>query len=161
MAQYTRTAVAYLALGSNKGDRKYNCRYAVNCLMDLDKVVVLEESSFYLTRPVGGPLQEEYLNGVVKIETSLLPVELLHGAKNIEKQMGRKPAPRNYPRIIDIDILLYGDIAIKEEGISIPHSRMHERHFVLKGLYEIAPDVVHPVLNKTVRELCETVNNGC
>lgn len=147
-------ATVFLALGSNTGDSDLNYGEAVSRLEKLENVKVREESSRYLTNPAGGPPQRDYLNGVVRIETILSPQELLKTIKQIEEDMGReKTDEKNLPRTIDIDIALYGNLVIDTEDLAIPHPRMHKREFVLKGLREIAPEVKHPVLGKTIEEL--------
>ena len=146
-------AIVYLGIGSNIGNRKKNCELAVERISSVSGISMLKRSSFYETEPVGGPPQRKYLNGVVKIRTELSPVRCLEIFKDIEKEMGRKSSGRNYPRIIDIDILLYGARKIRAKNITVPHPRMHERYFVLKGLKEIAPGVRHPGLKRTVRSL--------
>ncbi|MDD3088981.1 MAG: 2-amino-4-hydroxy-6-hydroxymethyldihydropteridine diphosphokinase [Candidatus Omnitrophica bacterium] len=147
-------AIVYLGLGSNIGDREENIREALRKL-GARAVVVRHMSSLYQTKPVGGPPQGDYINAVVKVITALAPEQLLGEIKGIEFGMGRTTAPRNAPRIIDIDILLCDELTLKTEGLEIPHPRMHERSFVLKGMAEIAPDVVHPVFRKSMRELYE------
>jgi 2-amino-4-hydroxy-6-hydroxymethyldihydropteridine diphosphokinase len=143
---------AYIGIGTNIGNRRKNLEEALSRLKS-EEVKVVSCSSFYETHPVGGPPQGNYLNGAIEIETSLSPGECLKVLKRVEKEMGRVPSGRNHPRIIDLDILLYDDMAISEKGIEIPHPRMHERSFVLRGLVQIAPGAVHPVLGKTVEEL--------
>ncbi|MFH1836837.1 MAG: 2-amino-4-hydroxy-6-hydroxymethyldihydropteridine diphosphokinase [Candidatus Omnitrophota bacterium] len=94
------------------------------------------------------------MNGVVEIGTNILPEDLLVSVKEIERSMGRVPSEeKNSPRIIDIDILLYDDIILNSVKLTIPHPRMHERNFVLKGFSEIAPDMMHPVVGKTMKAL--------
>lgn len=146
-------AIAYLGLGSNVGDRKKNLEEALKRIHATGAARILAVSSFYETRPEGGPPQGDYFNGAAKIVTPFPPEKLLEALKKIEKDMGRAAAERNHPRIIDLDILLYDDIVLKAGEIEIPHPRMHERAFVLKGMAEIAPDSVHPVIKKTMREL--------
>ncbi len=147
-------ATVFLALGSNIGNRDLNYTEAVSMLGRLENVKVKKESSRYLTPPAGGPEQEDYLNGVVKIETVLSPQELLKSLKKIERDMGREEAAeRNLPRPIDIDIALYGDLIINSEDLAVPHPRMHKREFVLKGLAEISPELKHPILGRTIEEL--------
>ena len=149
--------VVYIGIGSNIGDREKNCLLLVDKLKERSVVHVVKSSLLYETEPVGGPVQEKHINGVVKMETSISPGELLEILKSIEREMGRAESQRNYPRVIDADILLYGDLVLEEKDLTIPHSRLHERYFVLKGLNEIAPDEKHPVLNKTVAELYQEV----
>ena len=148
-------SVAYLGIGSNVGDRTANCREAIRRISEVEGITVLDASRLYETSPVGGPPQGDYINGVIKIETILRPRELLLLLKDMEKRMGRAPAGRNCPRTIDIDILLYGREVIDEKGLVVPHPRMHERTFVLEGMCQIAPDVTHPVIGRTMGELFE------
>lgn len=135
-------AIAYIGIGSNIGDKQLNCENAILKLDSLKNTKILNRSTLYRTEPVGGPPQEDYINGVVKVETDMTPLELLAAVKKIEDEMGREPSPRNYPRVIDLDILLYDDVVIREEKLTIPHPRMRERDFVLKGLNEIAKNVL-------------------
>lgn len=151
---------AYISFGSNIGDRNKNIERAVEYLKELDGISVKKISSIYETDPAGGPPQGKFLNGVIEIETSLLPDELLDRLKGIESRLGRVKTQENGPRTIDLDILFYGDIVIDGERIKIPHPRMHGREFVLRGLNEIAPDFLHPRLNKTIKELYEGLNTS-
>ena len=106
------------------------------------------------TDPVGGPPQDPFLNTVIELATTLPPRELLKESRRIEGELGRPSARgRNEPRILDIDILFYGDIIVSEPELEIPHPRLHERAFVLQPLVELAPALRHPVLNRTAAEL--------
>jgi len=145
----------FLGIGSNIGDKEENFRRALCALREDPEIKIKKESSRYITKAVGGPIQEDYLNGVVEIETEIIPCKLIKKIKTIEKNMGRQILPKDYPRIIDIDILLYDDIVMDSENLVIPHPRMHMRSFVLKGLLEVSPHKMHPILNKTVKELFE------
>lgn len=153
-------SIVYLGIGSNIGERGSNCEKAVHRLRSTEKVEVVERSGTYITKPVSGPPQDDYLNEVLKIKTDHVPETLLSILKDIENEMGRKPAGRNHPRIIDIDILLYDDETVITDDLVIPHPRMHERNFVLKGLAKIAPGVVHPIFGKTARELYEEIQGN-
>jgi len=146
-------AIAYIGIGSNIGNSKNNCLEAVERLNQYDKVRLLSNSSLYETEPVGGPDQNNYINGVLMIDTENSPEELFVKLKDIEKTMGREETGRNFPRVIDLDILLFDKQVVKLEHLEIPHPRMHEREFVLRGLVEIAPNEVHPVLERTASEL--------
>ncbi len=146
---------AYVAFGSNLGDRNKNIEKAIEHLKALDGVAVKKISSIYETEPAGGPQQNKFLNGALEIETMLLPDELLDRLKGIESRLGRVKDEENGPRPIDLDIIFYADIVIGGGRIKIPHPKMHEREFVLRGLNELAPDFLHPKLNKTVRQLYE------
>jgi 2-amino-4-hydroxy-6-hydroxymethyldihydropteridine diphosphokinase len=145
------TRNAYLSLGSNLGDREANLRDAIARLGSLGKVTAV--SSFYETEPVDFLDQPWFLNCVVLLETDLPPQTLLQGLLDIERSLGRERLQPKGPRIIDIDILLFGNEAIHEEGLTIPHPALHERRFVLEPLAQIAPEAIHPVLKKSVREL--------
>ncbi len=128
---------SYIGIGSNLGDRKINVEAAIKMLGDLPKIEVEGISPLYETKPVGGPSQGRFLNGVIKIKTLLLPKELLNSLKAIEDALGRIREVKDGPRTIDLDILTYGDISIEEEGLVIPHPRMNERDFVKRPLNDL------------------------
>ncbi len=146
----------YLALGSNLGDRSANLRAAVAALQPAVKVV--QELPVYETLPWGFTDQPAFLNMVLKGETTLGPVELLERLKTLETGLGRLPSVRWGPRLIDMDILFYGDLVLEIQGLVIPHPHLHERAFVLVPLADLAPDLLHPVFGKSVRELLGDVD---
>lgn len=130
----------YLGLGSNLGDRLANLQEAVRRLPAMD-VLPLRSSRVYETEPVGGPeAQPQYLNAVIEVETDLEPRPLLEACLAIEDDMGRVRGERWGPRIIDLDVLTFGDHEVHEDGLDIPHPLMHERGFVLLPLLELDPD---------------------
>lgn len=131
----------YIGIGSNLGDRRKKIDKAVALLKNSGSVKVEKVSSIYETEPLGGPPQGKYLNGVIEASTALAPIDLLGCLLAIEKELGRIRTERNAPRTIDLDILLYDDVYIKNGELTVPHPRMHEREFVLRGLREIAPDL--------------------
>jgi 2-amino-4-hydroxy-6-hydroxymethyldihydropteridine diphosphokinase len=146
---------AYLSLGSNLGDRKANIEQAIAALED-GNLRTGKVSSFYETEPVGFKHQPWYLNVALEIETTLSPLELLERCKGIEQSMGRVKPFADAPRIVDLDILLYGDRIISAERLNLPHPRLAERNFVLEPLAEIAPGLIHPVLGRSIQALLET-----
>ena len=141
----------FLGLGSNIGDKQDNLKRTIALLSEF--VDVIKKSSVYETEPIGYKEQDDFVNMVVEVTTRLTPEELLFFVKEIEKKMGRKKTFVDAPRIIDIDILLYGDEIINETHLQIPHLRMHERRFVLLPFAEIAPNIVHPVKKRKIHEL--------
>jgi 2-amino-4-hydroxy-6-hydroxymethyldihydropteridine diphosphokinase len=153
-----KPVTVYLGLGSNLGDRERNLRQALDLLCR--KVNPDAISPIYDTAPEGGAGQPRFLNLVCKGRTLLSPEELLKFVKGIEVEMGRTPGPRNSPRLIDIDILLYDSQVMNTPELVIPHPRVAERAFVLVPLVTIAPRLKHPVSGKTadkmLRELART-----
>jgi 2-amino-4-hydroxy-6-hydroxymethyldihydropteridine diphosphokinase len=143
---------AYLSLGSNLGDRVANLQGAISRLRISAGSVTLV-SSFYETEPVEVTDQPWFVNAAVALETELSSRALLASVLAIEREMGRQRDRHKGPRIIDIDILLYDSAIIDEPGLRIPHPAMHMRRFVLEPLMEIAPDVRHPILDRTMRDL--------
>jgi 2-amino-4-hydroxy-6-hydroxymethyldihydropteridine diphosphokinase len=149
--------IAYIGIGSNLGDKVYQCETAISDILRADQNKLLAKSSLFKTKPIGYTSQDWFINGVIKIETDLEPLELLQVLKDIESRLGREKTFRWGPRVIDLDILLFDEEEIEMEGLQIPHPRLQERQFVLIPLAEIDPDVIHPVLKKRIRELLENI----
>ncbi len=147
-------ATAYIALGSNLGDRQETIHRALQELREHPQIVVGRVSALHETAPVGGPAgQGPYLNAAAELQTELSPRELLHVLLDVEHQLGRVREERFGPRTLDLDLLLYDDVVQEESDLVLPHPRMHNRLFVLQPLAEIAPETLHPVLRKTIQQL--------
>lgn len=155
---------AFIALGSNLGDRAGHLRRALALLGGTPGVRVVAVSSFHETDPVGDADQPRFLNAAAHLATSRSPRDLLEVLLGVERELGRvrRPAERWGPRTIDLDLLLMGDLVVEEPGLTLPHPRMHERAFVLEPLAEIAAGVVHPVLKRSIGVLRdEARRRGC
>jgi 2-amino-4-hydroxy-6-hydroxymethyldihydropteridine diphosphokinase len=154
-------ATAYLGVGSNQGNRHAHCAEAIARIAASGHTRIIDQSSWYLTEPWGYHDQDEFINLVLKVETGLAPLELLRFLKELEEKLGRQKTVPFGPRTIDLDILFYGDRVIQSPELTIPHTRVCERGFVLVPLEEIAPQLVHPVHNRTIsRLLAERKDTG-
>lgn len=150
----------YLSIGSNIGDKKENCINGLNKITEDGVGCVTAVSKYYQTSPVDYTDQDWFVNLAAEIETDLTPENLLAELKRIERELGTvKKEVRFGPRIIDLDILLFDDRVIESGDLGIPHKRMQERVFVLKPLCDIAPELVHPVLDKTMEQLLTDIND--
>lgn len=149
---------AYIALGSNLGNKEDNIEKAINKIKSLNTCKLLKTSKIYKTKPVGYLEQDDFLNCVIEVKTLLLPSELMKELLAIEKELKRERIIRWGPRTIDLDVILYDDIVTSSDDIVIPHPRMHERLFVLKPLSDIAPYVVHPLIRKRIITLMEELS---
>lgn len=153
-------STAYIALGSNLGDKEKNLRRAL-LLLTQQGVEVVKVSSFITTEPYGVTDQPQFLNAVCEVRTNLKPLALLDVLLATELAMGRVRLRHWGERNIDLDLLLYGDVVMNTKRLRLPHPDMQNRDFVLLPLAEIAPCVVHPVLEKTMAELKETLSQNC
>jgi 2-amino-4-hydroxy-6-hydroxymethyldihydropteridine diphosphokinase len=150
--------LAYLSLGSNMGDRETHLSQAIERLQSEGRVV--SASSVHETEPVEFTDQAWFLNCALALETTRTPEQVMSAILNIEHEMGRQRIQKKGPRIIDIDILLFGDLILDSPALTIPHPAMQNRRFVLEPLAEIAPQAPHPVLKKTIRELLDALPAG-
>jgi len=151
--------VAFIGIGSNIADPVVQCRNAVNRLGEAPGIHLLRRSSLYRTEPIGPKDQAWFINAVAEIRTALPPGELLGLLKAIERKMGRRSAPRWGPRVIDLDILLYGQMVVNEDGLVIPHPELHRRRFVLEPLCELAPYAIHPAYGVSARGLLDRLTD--
>ncbi len=145
--------IAYIGIGSNIGDRLSYVQQSVAMLSSFEGVKILDTSGFYETEPYGYKEQNWFVNAVAKIETTLSPVELLRICQSVEEKLGRVRSQKWGPRTIDLDILLYGDVVIQNEFLTIPHPGMTDRAYVLVPMLEFDEDILHPVLNKTILQI--------
>ncbi len=150
---------AYLSIGSNLGDRFYNCRQAMAALSQDGTIAIVSQSPFYESEPVGYIEQDWFLNAALKIETNLDPLALLDKLQSIQRSLGRKEGGVRFgPRILDLDIIFYGEQIIHSDRLVVPHPRAHKRRFVLQPICDIDPTVVHPLLRESVKKLLNQLN---
>ncbi|MCK9362820.1 MAG: 2-amino-4-hydroxy-6-hydroxymethyldihydropteridine diphosphokinase [Syntrophales bacterium] len=152
--------VAYIGIGANIGSPVEQCREAVRRLGTMPGITSLRTSSLYRTEPVGPKEQAWFINAVAELKTEIPSRKLFEILKTIEKLMGRTEGMRWGPRVIDLDLLLYGQAIIDEEGLTVPHPELHKRRFVLEPLCEIASYTVHPLFNVSMRGLLDRLSEG-
>ncbi len=149
----------YIGIGSNQGKKKENYLEALSRIAKIPKTRITRESSLYESEPLGDS-KEWYVNGVIEVETAWEPEIFLKKCQNIERAMGRKKVRKRWgARIIDLDIILYDNLKLSGRNLKIPHPEMHKRKFVLIPLSEIAPQLVHPVLGRTISQLMVSVED--
>ena len=148
-----KPTIAYIGIGSNLGDKSFHCRYSIDQIDTLPGCHVIARSTLFKTEPEGVTKQPWYVNCIAQIRVTKSPFELLQGLMNIESVMGRVRRKRWEARIIDLDILLFGQEIRESHNLIIPHPLMHKRRFVLEPLAQLAPDLVHPVFKVTIQEL--------
>lgn len=149
---------AFIALGANLGNPLETCNKALNEIKNHPDITLISHSTWHKTKPLVANGESEvgvpdYINGACEIETSLKPEDLLKTLLNMETKLGRTRGKKWESRVIDLDLLFYDDLVLNENEIQIPHPELHKRDFVLKPLMEIAPDLLHPVFGKKIREL--------
>jgi 2-amino-4-hydroxy-6-hydroxymethyldihydropteridine diphosphokinase len=147
--------LAYLSLGTNIGNLEENINTAINLILDTQNIFIKLKSEIIKTKPVDYLDQPDFLNMIILVETSYKPNELLDALKQIEKAMGRENGIPKGPRIMDIDIIMYDDMALNSEHLTIPHSQMRKRKFILDLLNEINPNLIDPLTSKSIKELAE------
>ncbi len=154
-----RTRDIFISCGSNIGDKRRNLDRGIATLGDCAGCDVVATSKFYRTEPVDYLDQDWFINAVVKIETDETPHELLTRLKRIEAAIGRTVSAIRYgPRVLDMDIVLFGRLVLESPTLTIPHRRLHKRRFVLKPICDIDPDILHPVLNQPLKSLLAALN---
>jgi len=153
---------AYIAIGSNLGDRQATITNAIGDIQALETVTLVEQSSIIETPPVGDIQQGPYLNSVIHVQTTTNARDLLESLLNIETTHGRNRSQEQRwgPRTLDLDLIVFGDQVIDQPGLQVPHPRMHQRSFVLIPLAEIAPDILLPVHNETPRQLLKALDGA-
>lgn len=159
MTNYPGGIISFIGIGSNQGDPLARCLEALEGMAAIEGCKILRGSSFYRTEPVGFLEQEWFVNAVIEMRTALSAQVLMKELQAIEARMGRQKKLKWGPRIIDLDILLYGQEVILDGGLAIPHPELHKRRFVLAPLYEIAPYVIHPAFGVSIAGLTERLED--
>ena len=152
--------ICYIGIGSNLGDSLKNCQHAVENISGSEGIKLIRASSFYRTEPIGMENQNYFVNAVLEVETDISARNLLQLMQNIEKEMGRKREAKGGPRIIDLDLLFYGQNVIKEQNLTVPHPEIQKRRFVLEPLCEIASYFIHPSFGISIRGLKDRLDDN-
>ncbi len=152
-------SIAFIGIGSNMGEPAKNCLEAIRKIISSVAIRVLRGSSLYRTEPVGNRIQAWFVNCVIEVRTSLAPRDLLNLLQGIESEMGRVKGEKWGPRVIDLDILFYGQAVIREDDLQIPHPELHKRRFVLVPLNEVAPYTIHPAFGISVKGLLDRLQD--
>ncbi len=147
------STICYIGIGSNLGNALQNCKDAIESISRVNEIELIRNSSFYKTQPVGIECQNWFVNAVAEIKTTLLAYDLLFVLQTVENAMGRKKETKGGPRIIDLDLLFYGQDVIDEVDLTVPHPEIHKRRFVLEPLGEIASYFIHPAFGISIRGL--------
>ncbi|MGD8344420.1 MAG: 2-amino-4-hydroxy-6-hydroxymethyldihydropteridine diphosphokinase [Desulfobacterales bacterium] len=148
--------IVYISVGSNMGDRLQNCRQGITALNRSGESRIIAQSRIYMTEPVDYEDQDWFINMVVKLETANDPFELLDIINRVQRAAGRKRDVIRYgPRVLDLDIIFFGNLVLDSDRLVVPHPRMHQRRFVLQPICDIDPTMVHPVLKKDMQSLLD------
>ena len=152
--------ICYIGIGSNLGDALKNCQHALGSLSRAEGIKLKRVSSFYKTEPIGVENQNLFINAVIEIKTALSARNLFQNLQNIEKDMGREREAKGGPRIIDLDLLFYGQEIIREVDLIVPHPEIQKRRFVLEPLCEIASYFIHPAFGVSIRGLKDRLSDN-
>ena len=152
--------ICYIGIGSNLGNALKNCQHAIKSIFRVKEIEITRISSFYKTEPVGIENQNLFINAVVEIKTALSACNLFQTLQNIEKDMGREREVKGGPRIIDLDLLFYGQGVIKDADLIVPHPEIQKRRFVLEPLCETASYFIHPAFGVSIRGLKDRLNDN-
>ena len=146
---------AYIGIGSNLGNPEENCTKAIEKISSIKDIKIISKSSFYQTEPIGGVQQDWFVNSAIEIETDLSPENLLSVLLSLELAMGRTRKEKWGPRLIDLDLLFYGNLVLDNKDLTLPHPEIQNRKFVLIPMSEIAENLIHPTLKKTIKTLLQ------
>lgn len=152
--------ICYIGIGSNLNNPLGQCRRAIQKISEFEGITITAQSSFYKTEPVDFENQNDFINAVLEIKTSLDAEKLLSVLQSIETDMGRERVLKGGPRVIDLDILFYGQRVIQGESLVVPHPRAHMRRFVLEPMSEIASYFIHPAFGVTIRGLKDRLTDN-